>query len=601
MGKIIRLAVLSVAILVSSCVFGATKTVFIPNEFTTLNLDWSWERSYQSDNFVVFWGSLVGTDPTQHPTASLRFNPATICATLETVYAKYITEIGFCSDTPDKNLGKYKLIIMMNETWSSPNGPTGWAFGGTYSNTIGAMWVHPQATADGNVISHELAHSLQGMIRIQENPAGGYVYYEPAGFFWECHANFMRSQMYPAAAYAYDMPRWLMTAMFHWSSTRHHYDSFRPLFVLQEKYGINFVNRMWKESINNEHPVSTIKRIMPWTQAQMNDFFYEYSKREITSDYPVNGFGTVIKNEMTRLYNNEPHYLWRLYTMLRRVDGYTDRYIVPDEFAPQDYGYNIIPIYPENTSLPVCVKFKGHTEANTYCGWRYGFVAVTSGGVARYQSPYSQNDNEISYLMAPDENKLYLVVTGAPVTHTSYVWEPGWPKIKRYPYEVRLQNAVPEGYQANFRADIRAKFPGSYHANGGGWKANSATVASTVYIGPKAVVLGSSNITGNVRIDGTAWVENARVMDNVIIDGNARVRGGTYSGNARLTGNAILYSCTVSGSVIAKDDMFSWGGTFSGDAVIGGDAEIGSATTGVYLQTPHANNGRVENDGKGET
>ncbi|MGD8778750.1 MAG: T9SS type A sorting domain-containing protein [Ignavibacteria bacterium] len=41
-----------------------------------------------------------------------------------------------------------------------------------------------------------------------------------------------------------------------------------------------------------------------------------------------------------------------------------------------------------------------------------------------------------------------------------------------------------------------------------------------------------------------------------------------------------------------------WGVTFGGSVVVGGDAEVGSASSGVYLQCPHTNNGRTENDGK---
>ncbi|MBN2001519.1 T9SS type A sorting domain-containing protein, partial [candidate division KSB1 bacterium] len=36
-----------------------------------------------------------------------------------------------------------------------------------------------------------------------------------------------------------------------------------------------------------------------------------------------------------------------------------------------------------------------------------------------------------------------------------------------------------------------------------------------------------------------------------------------------------------------------------GSVVVGGDAEIGSCSKGVYLQCPHSNNGRRENDGQG--
>jgi hypothetical protein len=44
-----------------------------------------------------------------------------------------------------------------------------------------------------------------------------------------------------------------------------------------------------------------------------------------------------------------------------------------------------------------------------------------------------------------------------------------------------------------------------------------------------------------------------------------------------------------------------WGVTFGGSVVVGGDAEVVSSSKGVYLQCPHTNNGRSDNDGKDST
>jgi hypothetical protein len=111
--------------------------------------------------------------------------------------------------------------------------------------------------------------------------------------------------------------------------------------------------------------------------------------------------------------------------------------------------------------------------------------------------------------------------------------------------------------------------------------------------------LGSSNISGTARIEGTAWVENATVQNSVVIKGNASVWNGTYSGTAQVLDNAVLSNCTVSGNAIVKGDAMEWGVTFGNSVVVGGDAELGSCSTnGTYLQVPHPNNGRTECDGK---
>lgn len=356
------------------------------------------------------------------------------------------------------------------------------------------------------------------------------------------------------------------------------------------------VNRMWKESLPQEHPLVTFARLKRWNQATLNDFVYDYAKREVVCDYPVNDFGAIMRDERNRLAQTEPRLLWRQYTMLDRVDEKRGHYACPDNFAPQDYGFNVIPLHP--TSKTVRVKFRGHTSVNGTAGWRYGFVAVKQDGkTARYESPGKKDEGELTINLEPDEQALYLVVVGAPTEHTDYVWEPGWPKIKRYPYEVRILGAVPEGYQPEFRK--QHKIRGAPHPNGGGWVADTARVAPSAYVGPHAVVMGHAEVTDQVRIDGTAWLENATVQDRVVIDGNANVFGGQFAGDAHVTGNAVVNDCNVRDKALLGGTALLHGGAFGGTIVVGGDAEIGGGDSGVYLQCPHGNNGRLEGDGEG--
>ncbi|WP_276480169.1 DUF6055 domain-containing protein [Paraflavitalea pollutisoli] len=594
-----RKALLTACCVLSTIVLLAQKAIFIPSEFSSAPLNtWSYSKSYQSANFIIFWGNVVGTNPATYSDANLRFTPQSVADTLEKIYTKFVTQLQFCSDAATKKLGQYKLIVVMNDTWGS-GGPSGWAFGGSYGNTIGAMWVHPNATRDGSVISHELTHSLQGMISIQENTVGGgYQGWEPAGFFWEAHANYMRTQMYTRFA-GDDLPRWWATQHFHLSSTRHHYGTFKWLYRIQDTDGFNMISRLWKESVANEHPVITYRRLKGWTQTQLNDFMFDYAKREVTYDYTSNGVGAIMRTEYNRVKAQEPRYLWRRFTILKQINAANGRYVVPDAFAPQDYGYNIIPLHTSCSTRNVTVKFKGHPEVNATAGWRYGFVAVKADGtVSRYSTVSNANESQVSFQLNTDETELYFVVLGAPTTHTSYVWEPGWPKIKRYPYELRIANAVPEGYQANFRSQYKTS--GAPHSNGGGWVASTATVASTAYVGPQAIVLGSSNISGTARVEGTAWVQNATLQNSVVVSGNANIFGGTYSGTVQVTDNAVLNSCSMSGNAQAKGNALNWNATFGNNVIVGGDVEMGSCSTaGVYLQVPHGNNGRAACDGKG--
>jgi hypothetical protein len=48
--------------------------------------------------------------------------------------------------------------------------------------------------------------------------------------------------------------------------------------------------------------------------------------------------------------------------------------------------------------------------------------------------------------------------------------------------------------------------PAHQHPNGGGWVADTATVAITAYVGPDAHVFGDAKVCDDARVFGNAWV-----------------------------------------------------------------------------------------------
>lgn len=77
--------------------------------------------------------------------------------------------------------------------------------------------------------------------------------------------------------------------------------------------------------------------------------------------------------------------------------------------------------------------------------------------------------------------------------------------------------------------DGHGPVPAHQHPNGGGWVADSATVATTAYIGPNARVYGDAWVAGDARVYGDAQVYgNARVYGNAWVAGNAWVSGGRH-------------------------------------------------------------------------
>jgi carbonic anhydrase/acetyltransferase-like protein (isoleucine patch superfamily) len=89
--------------------------------------------------------------------------------------------------------------------------------------------------------------------------------------------------------------------------------------------------------------------------------------------------------------------------------------------------------------------------------------------------------------------------------------------------------------------------PAHQHPNGGGWVANTAKVALTVFVGPKARVYDSAIVSGYACIEEFASVfGRSQVAGNAKIYGAARVFGdASISGNAHVFGNAIIHGQTM--------------------------------------------------------
>lgn len=120
-------------------------------------------------------------------------------------------------------------------------------------------------------------------------------------------------------------------------------------------------------------------------------------------------------------------------------------------------------------------------------------------------------------------------------------------KNHRYPYEFRVSDATPSGYEAGYQKPA-ATGGGHRHPDGGGWVDNRADVASTVRVGPRAAVFGDSAVTGNARVGGLARVDSGATMGgNVVVKDDAIVQGG-----ANLPGSPVPGGDAESGSAVRR-------------------------------------------------
>jgi carbonic anhydrase/acetyltransferase-like protein (isoleucine patch superfamily) len=524
----------------------ATKTLYIPSSWTsTGEVPWSADRTKESANFILLWGEKSGTDPTTAAT-DYRFDPASILSQLETLYSFYVNTMQFTPETG--YLAQYKIDVIVTNTWNRTE-LNAWATGGSVDGKVGVINIAPGAAQPGSWgLAHELAHVFQCYTFMGRSGYG--LTDASAGTFWESSAEFMAMQVYPDTA-AGDLTRFLRTENLYYSSSRHHYGAWMLIqYIVDHHGGITMFNRIWNEAKTGEHPLEVYRRINGLTQDQLDQQLGEYAQHQVTYDYSNRGhvlpfITNVYGAGFINAYNG---------VAVDAVNTATGHYAVSNALAPSDFGYNKIKLVPSSDGALIRLHFKGHVNSAAGSGWSYGFVAVKNG-TPRYGPVSTSADGELSFQTQSGESEVYLTVLGAPNTVHHYGFLDGYPKNYRYPYEFRIDGAVPSGYEPGYTKPA-ATGGGHWHSNGGGWVSDSATVASTAYVGPRAAVYGTSTVSGNARIEGMAWVNSgATVGGNAVVKDNALVQGGAnLSGSIVVGGDAEVWAACGSGTYLMFSD-----------------------------------------------
>ena len=554
-----------------------SKTVYWPNDFNKYP-EVTMERSYQTENFFIVWGTKVGLDPKTASNTNLRFDPVVAGNVLESYYDIYVNHWHWLNDTTG-NLSTYKIIVVMNETWNDAPWK-GYAFGGSYDDTIGAMWIAPVAiSSTSTTLAHELAHSFQSQTLIDHTGKG--FNDEASGFFWEKHAEYMTSRVYPDILAYGARVRAYYGGHYHFNSTRKHYEDISFLHFIEDQYGLDMNLKVWREanSTIDENPLEAYRRILNMDVGSFGDFYGKYVQKSVFFDF-LGNYGNSIRH-YNWVEGMNKQYQVRKFTLLDQI-GNSNTYKTPTYISPQDYGKNLIELDASDALSNdgnICMKFYGFPNGTAGgVTFRFSFIATPDQGInKRYSEIYRTHQSQefsTNFKVYPNE-KVYLVVTAIPNVHHRYLWEPGYPKIYRYPWQIKIEGATPT-YNAH------EGIAGNPHPNGGGFVASTAQVDPSVYVGPNATVLGNSVLRNNVRIENQAMVCSSNLSDNVLI---------------RDAGVAIFSN--ASGDVVVEDSAsLWWKNSVTGSAIFGGDSEgYSDCDSGHYLQVAHPNNNRKSCDG----
>jgi hypothetical protein len=468
---------------------------------------------------------------------------------LETVWSTYFGNPMWMREPLCTSSTKYKASVHVHSDWGLTGGS--WATGRM------GMWIGTGGLADHWGLAHEFMHgvqSVQGGQACNSSNTCGWVY--------ESHANFAPHQLTEYASNVHCSEMMANTPHIYLGSTRDRYCNWQFMEYLKDKYCFSAVNAIWTGTpVNN--PFTAIMNGQGWTISQLNDFFGDWAMHNTTWDYKVSGaamrssYGAITdtsrKERRLRLTKLEP---------LDSSWASNGRFQSPYLWAPQRWGYNVARLYPTSGATSVTVTFRGVTQSAANSDWRWGLVAV-NGSTPRYSALQKGSDGQLNFCVSSGD-ALYLVVMGTPSVYQSIVWDQAYGSIYRFPYMVQLGGAWPEGYQ---NGALAACPSGTTRvSNGGG--CGPSSLASTVYVGPTALVTGGT-ISGNARIED-----------------QAQVLGGTVSGGT-VGGLTIFNNFTVSSGATVKATFYpvdffegrSWtSGTLYGDIELRSGRTSGTCT-----------------------
>ena len=532
----------------------------------------------ESEHFVIFYGNNDTTG---------KVNDAFLKRNLEDYeklwkcYGEYLGMENMNVDIYGRSQQKYKTNIYLTYTGLDQY-PDGWAFMSA-EDGYGIEIISPEAMLDDLTIAHEFGH----VVTMQQK---AWVDQDITGAWWEPLANWFR-EMYLGSEYYTGNTQtcWFEPYIRNLSLTLPHGRNYYEVwpFLVYISYnpdnlpglGIDAVKRIISEAKPNEYPFDTITRLFG-TDAQT--VFGHYAKRMATFDF---GAQNAYKSKLQDKLSNSPYYWNLIYTVPEEgADGWLHS---PLSQSPMQSGINIIPLTISGGQISA--QIKGLSD-DPNAAWQACIVTVDSAGNESYSDLFGSG--ETMTVSAEGAVSAYLTVSAMPnelykvnAFHKDNVssYKNG-DERRRYPYEVKLEGAQVQqtgGY---------SKGAGHIHPNGGGWVADSASVADSVYVAPNAMVLGNANLSGNVRIEDYAIVAGStKVTDNAVICGHAVVDGGgmiydngwkfgsvTVSGNAVIGGSAVVSnSCTVSGNAkILQNAYLAEAVTVTDNAVVKGMAYV---------------------------
>ena len=398
--------------LVSNLVY-AQKKLYIPKDLQGMNLKadtskWSLNRSIETDDLIFMWERGFGNDvsnPPQLKGHDMSFNLLNLRDRIQTFYHFFRDTLGFVTPHYQSKADHYKMMVMVNYSLD------GTAYGGTYDNFIGALWVAPNRIQDTkmNCMAHELGHSFQAQIMADSIGQcwGGTGFFEMASqwMLWQVNPDWITDENYHFEAFKTLTHK----AFLHMDNIYH------SPYVLQwwsDLHGRQFIAELFRQGVIGEDPVMTYKRMNGLSQSAFCDEIFR-------------GYQHLVNFDFTHAYKETRQYAATFNTELETC---SNGWLRPKSL-PEGYGFNAIKLDDlVNLNSPI---FHLHLRGNQL---RYGFVGITTNGESIYSdvnaTSFTSNGQPLKHL--------YLIIMGAPEHHADVMTHGNTPEYKQYPYEFQI-------------------------------------------------------------------------------------------------------------------------------------------------------------------
>lgn len=417
MRRIITLVL--IAILCMSAT--AQKKIYIPEDLRAMALHadtskWSFARSIETDDLIFMWERGFDKQPHDGIVSGPDLDGKPMCFNLENLRDRVQAFYHFFRDTlefakPGSKCDRYKMMVMVMYSLE------GTAYGGTYDDFIGALWVAPNRIQDEkmNCMAHELGHSFQ--LQIPADSVGDA--WGGSGFF-EMTSQWMLWQV---------NPDWLTDENYHFEAFKKlthkaylHLDNiYHSPYVIQwwsDLHGRKSIAELYRQGRKGEDPVITYKRMFGLTQSEFCDEMFRGYQHLVNFDFNH-------ARKETRCY---------ACTFDTPLTGDSDGWYAP-KTGLEEYGFHAIKLddMVDLHSASFNLRLRGDNL-------RYGFVGITESG----ESIYSKiNVTTFDVPKGQRLHHLYLIVMGAPMSHYQIPMptekDPD-PKadLKTFPYKFRV-------------------------------------------------------------------------------------------------------------------------------------------------------------------